>query len=127
MRVFILEDDMTRILYFRERLMQHDLTIVSSCAQIDQFQPPYDVVFFDHDLGGRQMTAHVDNGAAFARAVADRIGDATVLIHSYNGEGAMRIKHAVGGFYVPFRGPSFDGVVDEIFGSRGRAENAPVS
>lgn len=117
LKVFILEDDVTRIQYFRERLMQHSLTVVSTCNDIEQFQPPYDVVFFDHDLGQRQMTEHPDNGAAFARQVADRIGEAIVIVHSYNAAGAQRILDAVdGGVYVPFRGPDFDKAMDLVFG-----------
>lgn len=40
MRVFVLEDDPTRIRWFRETFFNHELTLVESCAQVEQFVPP---------------------------------------------------------------------------------------
>jgi hypothetical protein len=121
-KVFILEDDPERITYFHRRFIGHDLTVVSSCVDIEKFDPPYDIVFFDHDLGGRQMAEHEDNGANFARAVRDKVGEASVIIHSYNRDGALSIAAAlrlsgVVSYYAPFRGTFFERGIERLLGS----------
>jgi len=115
MRIFILEDDPERVRWLTNRLIGHDLTIVDSCTKADQFVPPYDLILFDHDLGGRQLAEHEDCGETFARLIVDRIGDARVIVHSYNFMGAMHIIGVIGyGTYAPFRGPLFIQLLDEI-------------
>lgn len=113
MKIFILEDDPARMMWFRERLINHDITHAESCTQFDRFTPPYDVVFFDHDLGGRQMDEHEDNGEEFAKMIGHGKLDAIAIIHSYNGPGADNIRAALGGgFIAPFRGNWFNSIVD---------------
>lgn len=119
MNIFILEDDLMRMQWFRERLIAHTITHAESCTQVDRFVGPYDLICLDHDLGGRQMTDHKDNGATFAKMIVDRIGNAAVIIHSYNADGAKRIQsilpplgpsflpHRHFSVCAPFRGPTF--------------------
>lgn len=66
MNVFILEDDLTRMQWFRERLINHTITHAASCTQVERFVGPYDLICLDHDLGGRQMSTRPDSGATFA-------------------------------------------------------------
>lgn len=71
MRIFVLEDNAARIMWFERRFQGHDVTYADSCTQIDRFQPPYDLICLDHDLGGRQMSEHEDNGEAFVKLILD--------------------------------------------------------
>lgn len=116
MKVFILEDDPARMMWFRERLIAHELTHAESCTHIDRFRPPYDVIFLDHDLGGRQMEAHEDDGACFARLIGPMINpDAKVIVHSYNADGAQRIRWILQYVFVaPFRGEWFNALVNRF-------------
>lgn len=119
MKIFILEDDSERMVYFRERLLKHSITHVESCAEVAKFCPPYNVIFLDHDLGGRQMESHEDDGLQFVRLVKDRMNtDAVVVVHSYNAGGAERMLAELGEhlnvIYAPFRGDVFESIMGEI-------------
>lgn len=117
MKVFILEDDPTRVQYLKERLKGHDLTVIDTCADVGRFTPPYDLILLDHDLGGRQMTEHEDDGAHFVDLVRDRMNrGATIILHSYNPEGAQRQAQRlrdVGlmGYVAPFRSGMFNRIL----------------
>lgn len=96
MRIFILEDDLGRIALFRQWFDGHDVTQVDSCAAIDALQPPYDLICLDHDLGGRQLSEHEDNGEQFAKLIVEKYGsqdrpDTLVIVHSFNPGGAYAI------------------------------------
>jgi hypothetical protein len=120
MRVFILEDDPTRMFWLHERLLGHEIVHAESCTQADRFQGPFDLVLLDHDLGGRQLEDHEDNGEAFANLISDQIGAAHVIIHSYNPAGAWRMARVFlndAGIPVnvaPFRGVLFNKLLDAI-------------
>ena len=111
MRIFILEDDHARILTLRERLFNHNLTIINSCIEVDKFQPPYDLLLLDHDLGGRQLEGHEDCGLTFVRLVKPRLSSVVpIIIHSYNPVGAADMMNELEGFHVawaPFMGSTF--------------------
>jgi len=109
MKVFVLEDDPERIKWLQRRLHQYDVTYASSATEVDRFIGPYDLVLLDHDLGGRQLEEHEDNGEAFAEKVKCRIGDATVVVHSLNPDGARRIASIIGAraYLAPFMSPRF--------------------
>lgn len=125
MKVFILEDDPQRMLYLRELLYGADITHIDSCREAGKFQPPYDLILLDHDLGGRQLQEHEDCGTTFARLVKNKINpDATVVIHSYNHDGAQRMwdileHHA---HIAPFRGREFNTILQQVL--RGQAAAA---
>ena len=116
-KVFILEDDPERISYFKE-LLGHvaDLTIISSCVEVDKFQPPYDLIFLDHDLGGRQMVDHEDCGLTFVKQADSFTPNDLIIVHSYNPVGAkqMLAELPVGAMYCPFRGVAFNNAVEMI-------------
>lgn len=103
LNIFALEDDPRRIIWLDRFFFQKhgiDWMCVQTGEREYEFRPPYDIILLDHDLGGRQMVAHEDDGVAFLRAVKDRINvDALVVIHSHNAEGALRMQaewpHAV--------------------------------
>jgi hypothetical protein len=109
MRVFILEDDLTRVILFREALMRHDVTHAESLTEaVEMYRGPYDLLLLDHDLGGEVFvdSEKEDTGAGFCRWVSGE--PTTVLIHSYNAPGAaqMNVTLVEKGWanvgYVPF-------------------------
>lgn len=117
MRVFILEDDLTRVQFLRELLMDHDLTIVDSCKDVGRFNPPYDLILLDHDLGGRQMTEHEDDGYAFIKLIKDHINPkAEIIYHSYNPGGAARMWAELDGrgYVAPFRSGAFNRILTQV-------------
>lgn len=112
MRVFILEDDPTRIQLFREAGIGHDLVICESIEGIGQEHPmrdpkgarlvyprevmkaPFDYLFLDHDLGGRVYvdSDEEETGATFTRLMPPQVeghDDPKVIVHSYNRAGAV--------------------------------------
>lgn len=128
MRIFVLEDDPARLQWFRERLFDHDVTFADSVTQVKRYQPPYDLVCFDHDLGGRQLDAHEDNGEAFTKKVLEQIvkqdPQPFLVIHSYNPDGARnihRVLERLSVFVAPFRGPTFNAVMTAVLND-GRAD-----
>lgn len=110
MRIYVLEDDPERIVslcrYFdaHNRLSQKQAARgekaadeISSqwsqtCERRYDWRPPYDLILLDHDLGGRQMLDHPDNGRTFLKSILTSIGDALVVIHSHNAGAAAAMK-----------------------------------
>lgn len=96
MRVFILEDDPMRIHLFQESL--YGLSTVMTVTNVEdakkEWNPPYDMVCLDHDLGGEQMvdSAHENTGMGFVRWLTEESsrlkGVEGIIIHSYNPGGA---------------------------------------
>lgn len=96
MKIFVLEDDPVRIVTFAlDHLDPRHNTVhwAAMCSQEDRFDPPYDLILLDHDLGGRQLVTHEDNGVEFVRLILDRLNDeADIIIHTHNEEGAKNIR-----------------------------------
>lgn len=117
MTVFVLEDDPERIRWFERFFAQHHVEwqCVHTNERVDEFVGPYDVVCLDHDLGGRQLEAHEDDGLAFIRAIKDRVGDACVIIHSWNDVGARRMKAEwPAALLAEFGSPRFTGILERL-------------
>jgi len=108
MRVFVLEDDPHRLLWFHQRFYQDELTCCSTAADaIKAFKGQWDLVFLDHDLGGETFvdSARDDTGAGFVRACADDLAQCqAVAVHSMNQAGAMRMLAMIGEHakWIPF-------------------------
>lgn len=107
MKVFLLEDDPARIGVFLRILHActdpgdtiHHATDVDTAMRL--WDPPYDLLLLDHDLGGRQMAeSHEYNtGYQFLVRVREKVGRALVIVHSWNPSGAwalMRLLHDAG-------------------------------
>lgn len=113
MRIFVLEDDPNRMLQIRAHAMPGDeITHITSSTQAGEFKPPYDLVLLDHDLGGRQLEQHEDDGYAFVKAVRSKLKSimvAVVIYHSYNPGGAQRMWEEAGkkGYIIPFGSASY--------------------
>lgn len=70
-RVFLLEDSDHRILWFQERI--HDLTVANTSAEgiaILESNPPFDVIFLDHDLQLIHYEEFDETGKGTGREVA---------------------------------------------------------
>lgn len=97
MKIFILEDDATRIDLFLEACRGADVTVAQSTDEaIDKWTGDYDIICLDHDLGGQVFvnSAHSNTGAGFARWMPENVqGDwsPAVVVHSYNPDGAQNI------------------------------------
>ncbi len=100
MRVFILEDDPSRIRRFKRALIGNDLTISDNVPDaIAKYNGPYDVVCLDHDLGGEVFvpSEHPNTGYAFSKWLADSSDDQSpVIVHSMNQAGATRMVGRLG-------------------------------
>jgi len=94
MNIFILEDDKSRVEWFDKAFKQHNLTVTEFVEEAKTLlrENKYDVMFFDHDLGGEQMVSsdNENTGYQVAKMVKETKNDATpVLVHSYNPQGAQ--------------------------------------
>ena len=113
MRVFVLEDNSSRMVKFRRELIgnrvDHAETLDAGREMI--LANKYDLIFLDHDLGGKEMvdSADEDTGYHLALIIAsdDRNKETPCVVHSCNPAGAdnmvRALPHAV---KVPF--PSLD-------------------
>lgn len=116
MRIFICEDDPERVIWFHDRFRGHDVKFIHTFSRASEYRGPYDLVFLDHDLGGRQLEDHQeDDGALVAEYLADLIGDATVIIHTHNPSGADRIIARLNPdtrwIRCPFGSPAFHSII----------------
>lgn len=105
-KIFVLEDDMNRIMSFKSRFQEWGHFDVSYAKNITEAKEKWrrevghgwDFVFLDHDLGGRQMvrTNEENTGSGFVRWL---LNDpyypipkcATWIIHSFNPVGAANM------------------------------------
>ncbi len=109
MRVFILEDNGSRVVKFKRELIgnrvDHAETLPAGREMIRDNE--YDLIFLDHDLGGMEMvdSSEEDTGYHLAVLIAadDRNSGTPCIVHSCNPAGADNIvsvlPHAV---KVPF-------------------------
>jgi DNA-binding response OmpR family regulator len=95
-KVFALEDDPDRIIWFERYFTKRGIPwkCVQTCSRADEFDSSYDVVLLDHDLGGRQLEEHrEDDGLLFLQKIKEDIrADAMVMVHSWNDVAAVRMK-----------------------------------
>ena len=126
MRVFVLEDDAWRMQHLGNLAQEWGwegwtLTHLETSVRWRDFRPPYDLILLDHDLGGRQLTGHEDDGLAFVMKVRDLIPkDTPVIIHSFNPDGAARMCKAlqevdVLALVAPFGGPLWMNLVQQAY------------
>jgi len=97
MKIFILEDDENRIERFKRVLQHYDFDCVLDMKDIERgCQPPYDLYFLDHDLGGLIFTDSGDynTGYSFCKWLYENHPETkgVVIIHSANPPGAEYMK-----------------------------------
>lgn len=94
-RVFLLDDDDYRVMWFLERLTS--LTIAkeapAAIAVLDSY-PPFDFLFLDHDLGN--LTGREGDGLAVAKHLSRKGFDGkNTFIHSHNDARAALMQEAL--------------------------------
>jgi len=101
--IFILEDDLNRIEWFRKKLgRDNSLTFCDNVldAKLAIKMKLYSVVFLDHDLGGKQMVDSEDSntGYQFAKFLREEnIHFDQIFIHTLNPAGRENIYNLVQG------------------------------
>jgi len=115
-RIFLLEDDRRRCDWFTRRFKGDHLDI--SC-EIDEAKEllqsrTYDSIFLDHDLQPEHYGADTPDDERTGYAIASFLAtrpelqrSATIMVHSFNAEGAMRMVEELRragrqADYVPF-------------------------
>jgi len=116
MRIFLLEDDERRCDWFAKRFKGDQLDIACDVPQAKELLQTrqYDSIFLDHDLMpehyGSETTDDERTGYAIAHFLASRPDlqrAATIMVHSFNADGAMRMVEELRDAgrqaeYVPF-------------------------
>lgn len=100
MKVFILEDDINRIEKFRQKLRQHSVTYCDDVPTAKALlkKDKYEIIFFDHDLGGEQMvpSEHPNTGYQLAKWLREQdMHFEQIIIHTCNPGGGDRILDEV--------------------------------
>lgn len=104
--VFVLEDDPERQKQFRHRLLGANLTTVADVesAKSALEKAKFQVIFLDHDLGGKAMAPSDpdgDNGYALARWMVERLAGGymqpplVIVVHTLNPIGGDNIMGAL--------------------------------
>ena len=124
MKIFILEDDPTRIIWFKRNLTTKDLHITQDVTEAIKWlkETTFDAVFLDHDLGGQVYvdSAEWNTGAIVAQIIHETPNnDLEVIIHSWNPSGAKIMRdsmrsNGVRCHYFPFQDFEFLNAVKQI-------------
>jgi len=115
-RIFLLEDDERRCEWFAKRFKGDHIDVVYEVAQARELLETrtYDSIFLDHDLMPEHYGAETPDdertGFAIASFLASRPDlqrSATIMVHSFNADGAMRMVEELRGAgrqadYIPF-------------------------
>ncbi|HTG92124.1 MAG TPA: cyclic-phosphate processing receiver domain-containing protein [Pyrinomonadaceae bacterium] len=115
-RVFLLDDDVRRHRWFAKRFKGDFLDIADNVAQAQQMlgAGSYDAIFLDHDLHPEHYHAASTDDERTGYAIALWLGAnpelqraSTILVHTRNADGAMRMVEELRrcgrtAEYVPF-------------------------
>lgn len=108
MRIFVLDDDFDRHLFFRKKFGQENLVqayTAKEAIDILSSDRDFDIIFLDHDLGNRIFVKCDDEncGTKVAEYLAHQETRARIIIHSLNYWGAMSMKSKLpNAEYIPF-------------------------
>jgi CheY-like chemotaxis protein len=115
-RVFLLDDDTLRHEWFAKRFAGDHLDVASDAARAIELLATnfYDAIFLDHDLLPEHYHSTIDDDERTGYAVAawlathpDRQQASTIMVHTRNADGAMRMVEEMRragrqAEYVPF-------------------------
>jgi len=115
-RVFLLDDDVRRHRWFAKRFKGDFIEIADNVAQAQQMlrAGSYDAIFLDHDLHPEHYHAESSDDERTGYAIALWLGAnpelqraSTILVHTRNADGAMRMVEELrrcgrAAEYVPF-------------------------
>ena len=97
MKILVVEDNPYRIKKFKSELIgcAVDYTDNAYDGIILVREKEYDLIFLDHDLGGRELVSSKDSNTGFqvAKAIKDTPNEsALIIIHSANPVGAKNMQ-----------------------------------
>ena len=101
MRIFVLDDDMQRIKWFKNAFLDEKNSVYYSHNPVEAEQMlrnnKYDSIWLDHDLGGAYTRGPLGDGIDLARVMAkDKIQvDTPVVVHSLNHDGSENMLAAL--------------------------------
>ena len=109
-KIFLLEDSQQRIDWFKKRLPNLVLAERTDKAIeiLSTTHEPFDFVFLDHDLGILDASGFIDDAIGNGEIVAKHLASQgflghNVCIHSWNPEGALRMKNVLNNaIVIPF-------------------------
>ena len=115
-RIFLLEDDERRCEWFAKRFKGDQLDIASDVPLAKELLETrrYDSIFLDHDLMPEHYGATENDDERTGYAIASFLAthpelqrSATIIVHSFNDDGAMRMVEELRGAgrhaeYIPF-------------------------
>ena len=115
-RIFLLEDDQRRCEWFAKRFKGDHLDIAGDVVQAKKLlqASSYDSIFLDHDLMPEHYGATETDDERTGYAIASFLAthpelqrSATIMVHSFNADGAMRMVEELRGAgrqaeYIPF-------------------------
>ncbi len=115
-RVFLLDDDKRRHLWFSSRFKGDFVDVANNVKQAKHLLSAnsYDAIFLDHDLHPEHYNASSHDDARTGYAIASWLASnpelqaaSTILVHTRNADGAMRMVEELRGAgrtadYVPF-------------------------
>ena len=115
-RIFLLEDDERRCEWFAKRFKGDQLDVASDVPLAKELLETrhYDSIFLDHDLMPEHYGATENDDERTGYAIASFLAthpelqrSATIIVHSFNDDGAMRMVEELRGAgrhaeYIPF-------------------------
>jgi len=115
-RIFLLEDDKRRCEWFAKRFKGDIIDVAAEVSQAKQLLQTraYDSIFLDHDLMPEHYGAETHDDehtgyaiASFLAARPELQRSATIMVHSFNADGGMRMveelrKAGRNVDYIPF-------------------------
>jgi hypothetical protein len=115
-RIFLLEDDQRRCDWFAKRFKGDVLDVVCEIDEAKEMLETrtYDSIFLDHDLQPEHYGAETHDDERTGYAIASFLAArpelqraATIMVHSFNADGAMRMVEELrragrNADYVPF-------------------------
>lgn len=107
MKILILEDDAERMKAFAKKLQEYDFDYTDNAQEAIEYlkKNNYNLIYLDHDLGGKQLEWDEDNcGMTVAEYIAEHPLPSTsrVVIHSFNVVAAQRMLRIIpGSVYIP--------------------------
>lgn len=124
MRILVLEDDENRIKKFKQELIGHELDIcVDALPAIESLkQKEYDIVFLDHDLGGKTYVDPLEQNTGYEviRFLVRNLTNtkANFVVHSMNSVGDSMVKSLKARNYKSvraiFNSYEFNHVIEQI-------------
>jgi hypothetical protein len=97
MKIFVLEDNSERVMYFTLMFLNHALLVTNNAGlgRMALHNEKFDMMFLDHDLGGQVFvdSSEPNTGHYLCKHMHETMNiDTPVVIHSWNGPGAENME-----------------------------------